>query len=106
MKYLIEDSEDIYTSDAVSYLEEELKMTDLSKENIKVCKSLKRKVGLAEIIRILDENGLDVDNCYVSLHTERTLQFRTGHNISFSKAEVEYRFSNVLDDLIRKIQQG
>lgn len=96
MKYLIEDTENFTLGEIQSYFQMELLKTNLKKEDIKVSKKLKLKIGMKYIEDIFSDNGINdinISGCYVEFNF-------TGHNILISKKEIMDRFDYVFESML------
>ena len=100
MKYLITDTEDYTMGEVNTYFKQELKKTNLNPDDIVVEDVLKVKLGMTEIQRILSENGFNDFStdigCIDLLHT--------GNRIEFSDNELECRFIDVFQDVLRVLK--
>jgi|14_taG_2_1085336.scaffolds.fasta_scaffold24519_1 hypothetical protein len=103
MKYIIEKNNT--KSSAYAYVTEELKTL---KENISFIKSdividdeLKEQLATEELNRIFKEN-----NCYKNFTIDSGgLHFDvSGHYITWSKEELDYRFQNVFDSIFEQFE--
>jgi len=105
MKYLITDT-DISLEGINTYLIEELKKTNLNEEDIVIEDALKVKMGMMELSRIFNENDMesfltiDVSPSEGCIHLKHT-----GHNISFSRSEIYYRFHNAYQCILTGLKQ-
>jgi hypothetical protein len=105
MKHLITDT-DISLEGINTYLIEELKKTNLNEEDIVIEDALKVKIGMMELSRIFNENDMesfltiDVSPSEGCIHLTHT-----GHNISFSRDEIDYRFHNAYECILTGLKE-
>jgi len=99
MKYLIEN----YNTSTCpfTYIREDLEQLQ---ENITFRKSdlivdtvLKKKLAIAELKRIFNENGSDTN---INIDESGIHLTHTGHMIALTESELEYRFQNAFDSIV------
>jgi len=106
MKYLITDT-DISLEGINTYLIEELKKTNLNEDDIVIEDALKVKIGMMELFRIFDENGMESFLTIDSSTPEGCIHLtHTGHSISFSCGEIDYRFHNAYECILTGLKQN
>jgi hypothetical protein len=97
MTYLIKDTEEYTLGEINDYFQKELMLTTLKKEDIEIEDSLKIKIGMMELQRIFDENGMadfyEIDLSVIHLK-------RTGNTIEFSNNEILSRFEDAYDCIL------
>jgi len=91
MKYLITDTQDHTLGEINDYFKSELIQTSLLKEDIVIEDKLKVKLGMLELSRIFDENGMA--NSY-ELGLGMIHMKHTGHSIEFTDNEIHSRFED------------
>ena len=85
-----------------TYLIEELKKTNLNEDDIVIEDALKVKIGMMELFRIFDENGmasfLQVGHACIHL-------LHTGNTIEFSDAEIQRRFEEAYECILTGVKE-
>ena len=105
MKYLIENYNNESTC-PFTYIREDLERL---RENITFRKSdlivaieLRKKLAVAELKRIFNENGSDA---YINIDNDGIHLTHTGHLIALTEAELDYRFQNAFDSIVEGVLQ-
>lgn len=99
MKYLITDTDEHTLGEINQYFKTELAKTNLNKEDIVIDEGLKVKIGIQELDRIFDENGMLE---FIELNISGMNLKHTGNFIEFSDEEIDSRF----DDAYQCILSG
>lgn len=102
MKYLIQDTQEYTLGEITNYFKRELMQTSLNKEDIVIDESLKVKLAMVELERILDENYIShlyeirLGAIYLKL---------SGHVIEVSDNEVYSRFEDSYRSILSGLKQ-
>lgn len=97
MKYLIEDTE-VYTLGEINdYLNDQLMLTSLNKDEIIIDDRLKLKLGMVELERVFDENGM---SDFYELGLGVIHLKLTGHTIEIADNEIQSRFENAYECIL------
>ena len=104
MKYLISDTVEHTMGEINSYFAEELKKTNLKKEDIVIEDSLKSKIAIMELQRIFDENGM-AEHIEWGLEGYKGIHLKlTGNFIEFSDNELSSRFSDAYNCILNGLK--
>jgi hypothetical protein len=99
MKYLIED----YNTSTCpfTYIREDLEQLQenitFRKSDLIVDLALRKKLAVAELKRIFNENGSDTN---INIDESGIHLTHTGHMIALTESELEYRFQNAFDSIV------
>ena len=100
MKYLIEDYNNTSTC-PFTYIREDLeKLRTFRKDDLIVDIALRKKLAVAELKRIFNENGSDTN---INIDESGIHLTHTGHMISLTESELEYRFQNAFDSIVEGV---